>query len=298
MKARILVPLMSSFCYSYSMKYLKSALIYAVLAVTIFFVVGFFLETPCSSVVEYDIGEFDERYRIDRESFLSVVQKAEIPWEDFAERPLFVYTPGADFKINLLWSESQERVYQGDDLERGLDTKQNSIDTIQQRYDSATSAYESAKKTFEQKEDTFKAILTQWNNNPGTEQEYRDVKKKEAELEKELSILNKLGEKANELAQLSNEKIDEYNEGINEYNGLFDGREFDAGDTDGSMINVYSFDGDKELYTLLVHEFGHVLGIDHVEDPSSTMYYLLNEENEHGILTDIDKEALVVSCGL
>ena len=73
--------------------------------------------------------------------------------------------------------------------------------------------------------------------------------------------------------------------------------EFDAGNTDGTEINIYSYDGLPELHTLLVHEFGHVLGIDHVDDQYSVMYYLLNEDNRGGELTDVDIAALGSSCG-
>lgn len=280
------------------MKAIRSIVLYGGLMVSIGLLAYTLLRTPCSSVIKYDIGEFDERYRITKEVFLATIQEAEIPWEDVAEKQLFVYTPGADFKINLLWSENQQRVHEGNNLQKDLDTKQSSLDGIQQQYDTAVRRYESAKKSFQRNEARLQQEINQWNSNPGTEQEYNQLKQKEADLKKELAKLNALGKKVNDLAQQSNQKIDDYNQDVNQYNQLFDGREFDAGNTDGSKINIYSFDGEQELYTLLVHEFGHVLGIDHIDDPSAVMYYLLNEENEQGDLTDVDISALTESCRL
>lgn len=290
--------MMSTFWYYYKVKYIKSFFLYGGLLASIFLLVDTLLHTPCSDIIEYDIGSFDERYRISKDDFLTTIQLAELPWEEVAEKPLFVYTPGADFKINMLWSENQERLYEGEDLEKDLNLTQGSIDGIQQRYEALVKQYDSARRAFTRDESTFQRELVEWNRNPGTQQEYISLKKKEADLEQELTALNTLGKTVNTLAQQSNAKIDEYNQGVNQYNGLFDGREFDAGNTDGRKINVYSFDGTQELYTLLVHEFGHVLGIDHIDDPLSTMHYLLNDENKQGILTDKDKEAFIASCRL
>lgn len=280
------------------MKYIKPVLLYGGLGASVILLVHTLLLTPCSSIIEYDIGEFDERYRITQEEFLATILEAEIPWEDAAGKSLFVYTPGAEFTINLLWSENQQRVYDGDDLEKNLDSKEELINGTQQRYQTAVRRYESAKQTFQKNEASFQRDLSRWNSNPGTEQEYTALKKKETALKRELKKLNELGKEVNIYAQESNQYIDEYNQNVNQYNELFDGKEFDAGTTDGKRINVYSFDGREELYTLLVHEFGHVLGIDHVDDSGAIMYYLLNEENKNGTLTERDITALMESCRL
>ena len=280
------------------MNKLRPLLLYGTLVASIVLLAYTVLRTPCSSVIEYDIGVFDERYNISRESFLSVIQEAEIPWEEAADKPLFVYSPGADFKINLLWSENQERVIQGKDLEQNLDVKQQSLNSVQREYELLSRRYEAAEERFNRNESVFQRELDAWNRNPGTQSEHQDLKRQESSLRSDVQELNMMGAELNKLAQLSNQQVNQYNEGVNEYNNLFDGREFHAGDTDGTEINVHSFDGREELHTLIVHEFGHVLGIDHLDDPGSVMYYLLNDENDGGNLSDMDRQALFESCRL
>ena len=280
------------------MKTLGSIILYGALGVSLFFLWDNVLRSPCSRIIEYSIGEFDDRYRISKDEFLDIVQESELVWEDVAQKELFRYVPDADFKINLKWSENQELLYQGDDLENQLDQQQSSIESVQSRYESALQRYETAKREFRQAEESYQRDVDLWNQNPGTQAAYQELKREERALNEQLTALNSLGALVNRLAEQSNQKIDQFNQGVNEFNQLFDGREFDAGNTDGTEINVYSFDGEEELHALLVHEFGHVLGIGHIEDSESVMYYLLNEENSDGNLTNFDIAALEQSCRL
>lgn len=282
------------------MKIIRTILLYAVLGVSIFLLWDKVLRTPCSRLIRYDIGAFDERFNIDREVFLSYVERAEFPWEKAANKELFMYTPGADFKINLIWSEDQERLYKGNDLEENLDSTQDSLSAIQNRYQSAVNRYERAAKEYESKLSAYEADVVYWNNKGGAPKKEYDALDREADsLDRKADEIKRLLANVNTLAEESNQKIERYNSEVTEYNNLFsEGHEFDAGNTDGTEINVYSYDGLRELETLLVHEFGHVLGIDHIDDRGSVMHYLLNSKNRQGKLSADDIAALGFSCKL
>ena len=90
------------FCYAKGMKTLRTILLYGALVVSLFFLWENVLRAPCSRVIEYDIGSFDERFNIKKEAFLAYVELAEIPWEEKTEKQLFRSAPGAEFKINLI----------------------------------------------------------------------------------------------------------------------------------------------------------------------------------------------------
>lgn len=282
------------------MKLLRTIILYGTLSVSLFLLWNNVLRSPCERIVEYSIGEFDERFEISKEDFIAQLQESEIPWEEAAGKNLFEYVPGADFKVNLIWSEEQERLYKGNDLQEKLDSKFDSIDTLQSRYGEAVKRYERAVDVYESSLAIYEKDVSYWNNRGGAPTaEYKKLQSDAKSLEKKAAEIKRLQSQVNRLAEENNANVETYNSSVEEFNELHSyGYEFDAGNTDGTEINIFSYDGNKELQTLIVHEYGHVLGIDHVEDPEAVMHYLLNDRNQNGVLAAADIAALGQSCRL
>lgn len=280
------------------MKSLRSLLLYGLLIGSLGLLYYTNAQTPCDEIVSYDIGTFDERFGIKKEAFVEILARAETPWETTAGKDLFVYTPGADFKVHLIWSQEQDRLYQGRDISNDLDNQEKGIGSLQSRYDSAVSAYEKSLKDYETKLKKYEKDVDYWNAQGGAPSEkYNQLQQESVRLQSKAKDVEKLRVEVNKLADENNTEVQKYNLGVQEYNQLFKNpKEFDAGNTDGQEINVYSYDGNEELHALLVHEFGHVLGIDHVENEESVMFYLLNEKNKKGILSTEDIESFSQSC--
>ncbi len=279
------------------MKLLKNIILYGSLVASLLLYYHVDSKKPCNSVITYDIGQFDEEYGMTRDSFLTYIALAEIPWEEVAQKQLFRYEEGADFKVNLIFSDKQEKIQKGNELENRLDEKERSLSSTKQQYEDAVEKYERDKSNYERKLARYQKEVDRWNQQGGAPSSvFNQLEKDFEELQKEAESLNSSITRINDLARQSNSKVLEFNQNADEYNNLFDGTAFDAGNTDGTEINVYSFSNTKELVTLLTHEFGHVLGIDHIEDEASVMHYLLHDENVSGELSSFDKEALMTSC--
>ena len=120
---------------------------------------------------------------------------------------------------------------------------------------------------------------------------YKKGKYSNAEIEqlnREALELNNMTKELNILLEERNAKAAEYNKIAEDYNKKYNqGLEFNQaeyisgktrlltlGRSNGGRVNVYQFGNKKDLILALSHEFGHALGMGHVENPKSIMYYI------------------------
>jgi predicted Zn-dependent protease len=92
--------------------------------------------------------------------------------------------------------------------------------------------------------------------------------------------------------------IEQYNDQVEEYvNRYGEPREFDQGDYVGEEINIYQYDDMLHLRAVLVHEFGHALGLSHGTDPRSVMFHLMKDQELDPLtLTAEDISMISVQC--
>jgi len=68
---------------------------------------------------------------------------------------------------------------------------------------------------------------------------------------------------------------------------------------DGKSINIYQFEATADLRLVVVHELGHALGLDHLSQPESIMYYMMGEQDlENPKASNEDILALKQICNL
>ena len=86
--------------------------------------------------------------------------------------------------------------------------------------------------------------------------------------------------KLNALANKINRLTRKYNYGVLNYRSMFGGsRKFNQGVyIENTAINVYHFYERSDLILIIAHEMGHAIGIDHVSNPKSIMYYLMSDQ--------------------
>jgi len=251
---------------------------------------------PCDRPLEYSIGRFDTQFGISKESFKTYVTESEKVWEKALNKDVFVYNPDADFKINLIYDERQLATVQKQKTEFGLSAVEDvfkkldaEFNLFKNQYDQRVSSYENALALFKDRKSAYDAEIVSWNKRGGAPKEKYDSLEAEREylnaeaerLNTEASSINVMTRQLNSLLGERNAKAQEYNGIAEEYNKKYNGGlEFNQAEYTGREINVYQFGNKKDLILALTHEFGHALGMDHVENPKSVMYYITGTNTE------------------
>ncbi len=273
------------------------------------------LLTVCDQTLYYSLGEIDSRFEISQEEVLEILAQSEEVWEQDLHKNVFEYREGADFKINFIFDERQQGTIEKANLDGKLDEldahKENiskEYQTVKLRYQQAVAIYEKNLKNYENEVEDFNNEIDNWKKEGGApKDEYEKLKKEEKKLEEmkdrlefERKNINKLVAQLNELVSKEKKVVNNYSSQIETYRERFgESREFNQGEYSGMGINIYQFHENNDLELVLVHELGHALELDHVENPESIMYYLMEKQDLENIkLSNEDIAAIKGVCKL
>lgn len=279
---------------------------------------GFFIYkekiVPCSKPVLYSVGTIDTRFGVTREKFLNTVKEAEAIWEKSVNQNLFDYKDGAKLKINLIFDERQEQTLEANYSKEEIESYRAQYDLMVAEYKLLASSYERDFQLYNDDVAIFENRLADYNNwvqgindkGGATPKERQKLETERNQLESQkntldsqgltlnerASRLNSLGDSVNSLGRKLNITVDIHNQRFG------DGREFEQGQTVGKKeINIYQFDTIGDLRLVLAHELGHAVGLEHVENPKSLMYYLMDQQSvQNPVLSQEDLSALNDRC--
>jgi hypothetical protein len=248
---------------------------------------------PCDKPLRYSIGRFDTQFGISKEEFKSYLAQSEVVWEKALNKNEFIYDTSSNFKINLVYDERQLSTTQKQKTEFGLSAVEEtlkqldfSLNVFRARYDQKIAAYENTLALYNQRKVAYDEAVSFWNKKGGAppkeynslEEERHYLNTEAQRLNTETLSLNIEAQELNDLLKERNIKAIEYNKMVAAYNKKYgQGGEFNQAEYTGKAINVYQFGSKEDLVLALTHEFGHALGMDHVESSDSIMYYLSDE---------------------
>lgn len=254
---------------------------------------------PCDRPLRYAIGRFDSKFGVAEADFRAQILLAEKVWESELGRDVFSYDPEAEFKVNLIYDERQLATVQKQKTESGLSAAEALLNDLDARFGAAKKAHESetafykqAVLDFEAAEASYESKVAYWNKQGGAPKaEYEALQREGQNLKDQARALNNMGADLNQSTRAINSLLDERNRAAGAYNKVAEnynqkyghGLEFNQAEYTGREINVYQFSDKKELQGALAHELGHALGMDHVENRSSIMYYVARGNTEAGL---------------
>jgi hypothetical protein len=267
----------------------------------------------CPAPITYHVGQLDSHFAISREDAIAELKKSEQIWEDYAGRELFTYDEEGVLAVDFVFDDRQAMADSEFNSRQALDARKieheklfDTIDGLQKEYESRTNEYQKELSSYEGRLGTYNETVARYNDQGGAPtEEFAKLERDKAALARESETLNtksaslnEMAGKINQLGDEANKLVEAYNKEVEQYNEQFGyEREFTQGDYGGGRINIYKFSNPTELQSVLVHEFGHALGIDHVEGGSSVMYYLLGDTSVAPELSNEDKEAFIAVCG-
>lgn len=270
---------------------------------------------PCRQPIYYRIGSFDTGFNITREQFAAAAREAEHIWEGSSGMQLFEYDDSGLLTIDLVYDYRQRSLDRLRSLGISIDSSRETYDAMKMRYDELVASSEITKAALAADADEFATMQGRyndeveiWNGRGGAPKDIFARLRREREALEARAQLLKANERAysgtidtiNALATNLNRIARELNLQVAEYNseGKTIGYEFEEGVYESAAgrqsITIYEFKDRTELVRVLAHEFGHALGMDHVDDPDAIMYYV-NQSQSIGP-TEADLAELRRAC--
>ena len=250
-------------------------------------IVYFILYPDCSSPLKYKLGSIDPQFELSKEKVLYELLEAENVWESFKQSNLFEYDENAidpDIVIDFVFDQRQKKLIATQAIDIEIDTYYKELSVYEDaatKYETRLSKYEKEARQLEADVEERNKAMEVWNAGRKTdEQEWKKFDDEYRRLTATLEYLNKesisietdfknldrarinLNQKKKSLSESSKEQI---SSDLPPENGIWD--------PEAKKISIYRFLNDRELKWLLAHEFGHALGLEHVEYPRSVMYY-------------------------
>lgn len=250
---------------------------------------------PCTRPMTYSVGTFDGRFGISKEEFQAAIGEAVQSWDRPLSKELFRLQPDGDLKINLVYDERQAATDKLKSLGIVIKDDESSYEALKTRYDADKRAHETAvaayridSASFETRKAQYETEVAAWNAKGGAPQDIFVQLTKEknalqatadglnsraAELNAQVAKLNAMVTTLNRLGSRVNKTAEKYNDIVGERGDEFqEGRFVSA--PEGDRIDIYEFEDRTQLVRVLMHEFGHALGLEHSENAADVMYRL------------------------
>lgn len=245
----------------------------------------------CQLPRAFAINNIDTRFNISKDSVKNIAIDASNRWNNQTQVDLIKYNENAALKINLIYDSRQENLNKTQTEIEKLTNSKTSIDNLETEYKKLLAQYQNDLAN-------YNAQVAYWNSKGGAPtDEYSKLQDQKSSLDQRKQMLLDMAKNLNLEAQNYNEDLSYLKNDLDSRkNTIITQGEFDP---NTNTINIYTFGNNNELRLVLMHEFGHALGLDHANNQVSILYELLDQQNVNNpTLTSEDISLLTKHCQL
>lgn len=244
---------------------------------------------PCDQTLTYKIGTIDPKFNMSKDQFKKETQSASDAWNKVNGKELLKFDDNGTLTVSMVFDDRQSLTNQINNLSSDLDGKESDFNQKLKDHDAKVAA-------FKQKLKALNDEIVSWNNKGGAPEDvYRDLLDRQSKLQAEGEVLNSEARELNLSAEDFNSEVSKLNSTVSDFNvaikqkpegGIYDPSE--------NLIEVYVYLNKNELKHTLIHEFGHALGLEHVENNPKAIMYPFSTENT--VITSEDIAELNRAC--
>lgn len=274
-------------------KTLLIAFVFMVL-VTIFFP----KRHPCEEPLTYRIGTVDKRFGMGAKEVLDVAVAASSLWEKAVSQELFKESPTGAIEINFVYDYRQEATDKLKSLSYNIDNTKSSYEDLKERLDNQKRECDQRSLSLSEEFNSYNARVAFFNQTAAAmpqggfpEHVYKQLMAEKDELhaiqthlQAQQEEVKRLVDTINNLVIVINEIATNLNLELVNYKNTSEpiAQEFNEGSyvvkKGKKTITIYQFTDRNKLIRVLAHEFGHALGLTHIDKPDALMFRL-NQSN-------------------
>jgi hypothetical protein len=251
---------------------------------------NFLAKSPCDTPKTWSLGSIDPRFGLSTSTVLSYAKLATNTWNNaYATNTLLSYQDtGGDIVLSFVYDERQQTTSANEKLQETISGEKQKLDDLKQTIESLRAEYATLEtkvtaetEDYNQKLASHNTQVNYWNAQGGAPSStYLQLQHEGAALEKERQTVNADIARYNQLGTEIQTYAKDHNEVVSTINSKVDTlnktalREFEEGTYDPvtHAITIYEFADTTSLKRVLIHEFGHAIGLQHVADKNAIMY--------------------------